>query len=268
MKQANKSGKIRELLRPDSREAAISAADYRLLFDSIPDPNLVLDPKLRIAAVNDAYLRATMTKREEIVGRGIFEVFPDNPSEAGATGISNLRASLNYVLANRVPDTMVIQKYDIRQPDEEGGGFVERYWSPVNTPVFGADNEIAYIIHRVEDVTEFVHLRQNGVDYRQLSEEMRVRAVHKDAEIYARLQEVAGINLKLKRANEELARQREILEEVNRRMEAEARERANAQELLKASNADLERSNKDLEMFASVASHEFSRGTICTRTVT
>jgi len=26
--------------------------------------------------VNTAYLRATMTKREEIMGRGIFDVFP------------------------------------------------------------------------------------------------------------------------------------------------------------------------------------------------
>src|SRR5690606_3913101 len=39
---------------------------------------------------------------------------------------------------------------------EEGGGTVERYWSAVNSPVFGADGELAYIVHSVEDVTDFV----------------------------------------------------------------------------------------------------------------
>ena len=85
----------------DSNDAAGPVVDYRLVFESVPDPCLVLDPKLRIVAVNDAYVRATMTKQEEILGRGIFEVFPDNPAEPGATGVRNLGASLNRVLANR-----------------------------------------------------------------------------------------------------------------------------------------------------------------------
>ena len=48
---------------------------------------------------------------------------------------------------------MAIQKYDIRRPD---GVFEERYWSPMNSPVLGADRQIEYFIHRVVDVTEFV----------------------------------------------------------------------------------------------------------------
>ena len=110
-------------------------------------------------AVSDAYLRATMTRREEILGRHLFDVFPDNPDDATATGVSNLRASLTRVLQHRAPDAMAVQKYDIRRPDSEGGGFEEQHWSPVNTPVFGVNEEIIYIIHRVEDVTEFVRLK-------------------------------------------------------------------------------------------------------------
>ena len=64
-----------------------------------------------------------MTKREDILGRGLFEVFPDNPSEPGATGTSNLRSSLNRACRSGAPDTMAIQKYDIRRPD---GTFEER----------------------------------------------------------------------------------------------------------------------------------------------
>ena len=34
---------------------------------------------------------------------------------------------------------MAVQKYDVRRPEEAGGGFEERYWSPVKTL---ADNGI------------------------------------------------------------------------------------------------------------------------------
>jgi len=128
--------------------------DFRTLFESAPGSYLVLTPALVIVAVSDAYLQATMTRREEILGHNLFNVFPDNPSDAAATGVSNLRASLTRVLQHRVPDAMAVQKYDIRRPGPEGGEFEERYWSPINTPVFGPNGEVAYIIHRVEDVTE------------------------------------------------------------------------------------------------------------------
>jgi len=135
--------------------------DFRVLFESVPGFYLVLlpDPSFRIVAVSDGYLSATMTKREEILGRGLFDVFPDNPSDPNADGVRNLRASLERVLQRGVPDTMAVQKYDIRRPESEGGGFEERYWSPVNSPVLDEGKKCVYIIHRVEDVTEFVRLK-------------------------------------------------------------------------------------------------------------
>jgi hypothetical protein len=56
---------------------------------------MVLGVGLRILAVRDAYLKATKTKREAILGGGIFEVFPpDNPNDSAATGVRNMRESL------------------------------------------------------------------------------------------------------------------------------------------------------------------------------
>ena len=132
--------------------------DYRALFEAAPGLFLVLSPDLTIVAVSDAYLAATMTTRHEILARGIFEVFPDNPDDPTATGVSNLRASLDRVRSTLSPDAMAVQKYDIPRPAAEGGGFEERYWSPLNSPVVNADGRLAYIIHRVEDVTELVRL--------------------------------------------------------------------------------------------------------------
>src|SRR4029453_12986527 len=119
--------------------------DFRALFEAAPGLYLVLDPDLRIVAASCAYLEATMTRREQIVGRGIFEVFPDNPDDPEATGVSNLSASLDRVRKGRGPDTMAVQKYDIKRPEPEGGGVEERYWSPKNTPVLDDRGELTYI---------------------------------------------------------------------------------------------------------------------------
>ena len=137
--------------------------DFRALFQASPTPFLVLQPpQLTIVAVNDAYLRATMTNRDAILGRGLFEVFPDNPDDPNASGVRNLRASLERVVAGGRPDRMAVQKYDIPRPPGAGGGFEERWWSPVNTPVLGPDGTIASIIHSVEDVTQLFLARAEG----------------------------------------------------------------------------------------------------------
>jgi signal transduction histidine kinase/DNA-binding response OmpR family regulator len=188
------------------------APDFQLLFQSAPGLYLVLTSQLNIVAVSDAYLRATMTKREQILGRGIFEVFPDNPDDPSATGMGNLRTSLERVLQDKTPNTMAVQKYDIRKPESEGGGFEERYWSPVNSPVLGSAKEVAYIIHRVEDVTEFVRLKQQGIEQEKLKKELQTHAGQMEAEVYLRASEVQEANRLLAAANQELLRAKDEAE--------------------------------------------------------
>ena len=177
-----------------------TAPDFRTLFESAPGLYLVLTPDLTIAAVSDAYLRATMTKRQEILSRQLFDVFPDDPGDPAATGVHNLSASLETVLRDGVPDTMAVQKYAIRRPPEEGGGFEERHWSPVNSPVFDADGRIAWIIHRVEDVTSYVRLRQREAEQSELTADLRARAERMELEILQRGAELQRKNLLLEQA--------------------------------------------------------------------
>jgi two-component system sensor kinase FixL len=129
--------------------------DYRAIFDAAPGLYLLLDRELTIITANQAYCRATMTDVSRIAGRPLFEIFPDNPGDPNADGVRNLKASLERVLRDKQPDAMPVQKYDIRNAD---GEFEERHWSPLNTPVIGRGGEVAFIIHRVEDVTELVRL--------------------------------------------------------------------------------------------------------------
>ncbi len=103
--------------------------DFRALFEAVPGLYLVMTPSFEIVAASDGYLNATMTTRDDIVGRDFFDVVPDNPDEPAATGARNLTASLKRVLCDKRPDAM-------------------------NSPVLGARGEVMYIMHRVEDVTE------------------------------------------------------------------------------------------------------------------
>ena len=105
---------------------------------------------------------------------------------------------------------MAVQKYDIPKPTAEGGGFEERYWSPLNTPVLDANGVVKYIIHKVEDVTDFVRLKQRGVEQQTLAEALRTRAGQMEVEIYQRAQEIADANRQLSAANQQLGRLDEL----------------------------------------------------------
>jgi signal transduction histidine kinase/ActR/RegA family two-component response regulator len=173
---------------------SVPVRDFQLIFESAPGLYLVLDPELRIIAASESYLNATMTRRDDIVNRGIFDVFPDNPGDPSATGVRNLKASLSRVLRDRVTDIMHIQKYDVQRPPSKGGGFEERYWSPVNSPVLGKDGSLLYIIHRVEDVTEFVRLQRSGQEQIKISEQLRTQAGRMEAEVFERGQQLEEVN--------------------------------------------------------------------------
>lgn len=131
--------------------------DFRGLFESAPGRFLVLAPDLTILAATDEYVRASMQPREAMIGRGLFEVFPDNPDDPSADGVKNLRASLDRVRRSRAADRMAVQRYDVRGAD---GVFEKRYWSPLNTPVLDDAGELRYIIHSVDEVTDLVREHQ------------------------------------------------------------------------------------------------------------
>lgn len=169
--------------------------DMRLIFDATPTPYLILTPDLTIVAANEARLKATMTRREDTIGRYLFDAFPDNPNDPSATGVANLRASLNRVLETRAPDTMPLQKYDIPRPE---GGFEERYWMPVNIPVLDDNGEVVYIIHRVEDVSEFVHMQTRAHAGETRSQQL-------ETELFLRADELHRLNEKLRDANRSLS---------------------------------------------------------------
>ena len=60
-----------------------------------------LRESLQSPGASEAYLRATMTDRENIVGRPLFEVFTNNPDDPAATGTSPWPSVLGYLPKGR-----------------------------------------------------------------------------------------------------------------------------------------------------------------------
>jgi PAS domain-containing protein len=133
----------------------LSGSELEQVFDTLPALCLVLDPAFKIVAQNRAHAQATMTKPENTLGKLLFEVFPDNPNDSAADGLSDLRASLTKVMKTREADTMPVFKYAIQRRHSDGT-FEDRYWRVTNTPVIGPDGFVTLIINVAEDVTEWV----------------------------------------------------------------------------------------------------------------
>ncbi|MGW7574838.1 PP2C family protein-serine/threonine phosphatase [Streptomyces sp. NPDC054765] len=172
--------------------------DHAAVFQALPSGVLLLTPELVIADVNEALLRQAGRERHQLIGRPLFEVFPDNPDAPDATGVRNLRASLERVVATGASDTMALQRYDVEAQDRPGV-FEERYWSPVNAPVLDADGRVRLIVHRVEEVTEIVRAgaREPGGDRTRM-----------EAELFTRAQDLQEVNDLLRQTQ---VREREVV---------------------------------------------------------
>ncbi|MFC8432592.1 PP2C family protein-serine/threonine phosphatase [Streptomyces sp. NPDC057253] len=174
-----------------------TSIDYAAVFQALPGMVALLTPELVFADVNEEFLHVAGRRREDVVGRFLFDVFPDNPNDPAATGMRNLAASLRRVLDSGERDAMALQRYDVEDPEHPGEWEV-RYWSPVNAPVLGADGKVALLVHRVEEVTELMRARGGPRG-------SRARVL--EAELYTRARELQELNDRLRQAH---AREREV----------------------------------------------------------
>lgn len=181
-------------------QAARQAADeasryYRALFESAPGSYLVLTPgDYEIVAASEAYLRATMATREQLVGKRLFDVFPDDPARPDPEAAARLLASLQRVTRERRADVLGVEFYPIQRPESLGGGFEDRYWSIVHSPVPGPDGEVAFIIHRAEDVTEYL---QSLPDHESTRQALASHTEMMEADIVLRSRELDDARRKL-----------------------------------------------------------------------
>ncbi|HEY5799389.1 MAG TPA: ATP-binding protein [Burkholderiaceae bacterium] len=128
--------------------------NHEALFRASPYPYLVMDTALNIIGASDAYLRSTGRTEDELLGRYVFDAFPENPDDPESTSVAQVKASLEKAIATGKPDTTAFLRYAVPLQTDDGTVFEERYWSTVHTPVFGADGQVEFVIQNAIDVTE------------------------------------------------------------------------------------------------------------------
>lgn len=128
--------------------------DLQSVFANLPGSHVAVlpdAPKFTITAASEGYLRDTARSRQELLGKGLFEAFPNNPDDPHRTSEKTVAASLEYALTHKEPHHLPLQRYDIAKKD---GSFEERWWLATNKPVLNKDGTVNHLVHSVEDVTE------------------------------------------------------------------------------------------------------------------
>ena len=151
----------------------MSQIDFKGVFEALPSPYMMLDRDLRFVAANRAYLEATERAFGELAGQHIMDMFP-NPGESGR----RLQESFERVLATGEPDTLAYLPYPIRRAD---GGFANRYWTCVHTPVLDESGAVGFVLQNTVDVTEFARLREQAT--------LPFRSIHAETSMIERLRE-------------------------------------------------------------------------------
>lgn len=172
--------------------------DYAAVFQALPGMVALLTPELVYVDVNEDFARLAGRSREELVGRYIFDAFPENPGDPAAAGRRETEESMLRVVASGERDTMALLRYDI-EDSQRPGHWQEHFWSPVNAPVLGPDEQVVLIVHRVEEVTQLIRARGGLAG--------TTKAARLEAELYTRSRELQEVNERLRKAH---ARERKV----------------------------------------------------------
>lgn len=211
-----RSSSLKSEVEAEAEAAAGIDIDFAKVFQALPSPTMLLAPDLTIISANRAYVHISGRGLDELVGRFLFDVFPDSPTEE-ASGARTLRTSLERLLATGERDTMALQKYDVEVPDRPGV-FEERYWSTVNIPILDADGQVSLIAHRVEEVTALVRARKAAARTPGAQHASLTTLSHEDAmtaDLLTRSQELQELNEELRKAH---ARTHEVAVTLQRAM--------------------------------------------------
>jgi len=140
------------------KDSFYTGREFQLFFKSSKQ-SLVLKadaPHFTILAVSDDFENNSFRKREELLGKGLFEIFPDNLESPD--GRESARLALMDVIASKNSVALPVYKYEIYSP--EADGLVAHYWSNTNQPVLDENGEVAYIINTTLNITRQELLRE------------------------------------------------------------------------------------------------------------
>lgn len=112
---------------------------------------MTLDRELKFKNANQAYCRAVDRNKEDLIGRYLFDAFPDT-EERIEPFLDALCKSLEGDITH-----LELQPYKLLLST---GGFEDRLWDIKNQPLYSTDGDIIGVVQYCEDVTEREALRK------------------------------------------------------------------------------------------------------------
>lgn len=142
-------------MQPPSDHAHIPdlPIDFGAAFEMMPGNRALINndsPRYTILAVTNDYEKVSVKNRSELVGKGLFDIFPANPHDPNSMGYVQLRNSFDYIMEHKTESKLAGQRYDVINKD---GVFEERYWTITNRPVLDQVGKVKYIVHDTIEVT-------------------------------------------------------------------------------------------------------------------
>lgn len=176
---------------PDSQDSH-PEIDFRIIFSGIPCAYIALWPDMTIIEGTCAFAKAMHIQPNHFRGQFLWDALPYGEKEEALSTIKALKNSLGLTLKNKIPHSIYLQRIDIKNAE---GIFKEKYWNLTNTPVLDKENRVIYIMHKVEDVTDFVTLQKqqkikNGMDIPGLMD-MEMEIMKRSIEVQQRNEDLA-----------------------------------------------------------------------------
>ncbi|MEC7290168.1 MAG: HWE histidine kinase domain-containing protein [Pseudomonadota bacterium] len=123
----------------------------KIAFEHMPQAAMIIDQDHVFVNVNEAYCVAVQRTREDMIGRYVFDVFPDTPERIKIT-----KTIFNTSL-NGETTRLLNQPYKLLMPD---GSFEDRIWDIEQHPIYASDGKITSMVQFCDDVTEREALRK------------------------------------------------------------------------------------------------------------
>jgi two-component system CheB/CheR fusion protein len=135
---------------------------FEIIFEKSPGSLLVKAdaPRFTIMAASDAYLNITNATRELIIGKGFFQVFPDDDSDPD----DEMAARKIFTRIAETGEKIDIPSYRYDTRDPETGDYRVRYWSCSNVPFYCGEGKEMYILNTIADITGEVNARQEATE--------------------------------------------------------------------------------------------------------
>lgn len=124
---------------------------YKSIFKNLPFPCLLFEKKKDVFVIKEAntfYCEVTHINGEELSGKVIEEVFPENPI---SLGLKEIQESFKIAYKSQESHKIDVLRYDLY--DQQNGQYELKYWEIENIFIFDEIKNTGYILNVVKDIT-------------------------------------------------------------------------------------------------------------------